>query len=85
VTVERLEGEDAIISKGLAPGDRVVREGQSQLRRGAMVSLRDGGNKGGKTGGAGADGGADPGSADQTPTRGAGVGAASNSTGRPPQ
>jgi multidrug efflux system membrane fusion protein len=41
VTVERIEGEDALIAQGLAPSDKVVREGQSQLRPGARVSLRD--------------------------------------------
>ncbi len=51
VTVERIEGEDAIVSQGLAAGDRVVREGQSQLRPGARVSLRDAGQKGGGGGG----------------------------------
>jgi membrane fusion protein, multidrug efflux system len=42
VVVERIEGEDALISQGLAPGDKVVREGQSQLRPGARLALREG-------------------------------------------
>jgi membrane fusion protein, multidrug efflux system len=70
VTLERIEGEDALISQGLSPGERVVREGQSQLRPGARVSLRDAGQKGGGggTGGHGSgnaqasDGGAASGS-----------------------
>ena len=41
VAVERIEGEDALISQGLAPGDKVVREGQSQLRPGAKLALRE--------------------------------------------
>jgi multidrug efflux system membrane fusion protein len=41
VGVERIEGEDALISQGLSPGDKVVREGQSQLRPGAKLALRE--------------------------------------------
>ena len=41
IGVERIEGEDALISEGLAPGDKVVREGQSQLRPGAKLALRE--------------------------------------------
>ncbi|HMF42098.1 MAG TPA: efflux RND transporter periplasmic adaptor subunit, partial [Polyangia bacterium] len=40
VTVERIEGEDAIVAKGVEPGDKVVSEGQNQLRPGARVQLR---------------------------------------------
>jgi multidrug efflux system membrane fusion protein len=40
VTVERFEGEDALIAKGLAPGEKVVREGQSQLRAGSKLAVR---------------------------------------------
>jgi len=49
VGVERIEGEDALISQGLTPGDKVVREGQSQLRPGAKLAIREGsaGAKGG--------------------------------------
>ena len=43
VGVERIEGEDALISQGLSPGDKVVREGQSQLRPGAKLALREAG------------------------------------------
>jgi membrane fusion protein, multidrug efflux system len=85
VTVERIEGENAIISKGLDAGDRVVREGQSQLHRGALVSLRDSASKGGKgAGNAGLDGGAAAGSTGEAPTRGAAA-SSNNPTGRPPQ
>jgi membrane fusion protein, multidrug efflux system len=54
ITVERIEGEDALIAQGLAAGDKVVREGQSQLRPGARLSLREatgqpgGGQRGGR-------------------------------------
>jgi multidrug efflux system membrane fusion protein len=41
VAVERIEGEDALIAQGLAPGDEVVREGQGQLRPGARLALRE--------------------------------------------
>jgi membrane fusion protein, multidrug efflux system len=41
VTVERIEGEDALIAGGLKPGEVVVREGQSQLRQGARIARRD--------------------------------------------
>jgi multidrug efflux system membrane fusion protein len=41
VTVERIEGELALIAKGLTPSERVVREGQSQLRPGARLALRE--------------------------------------------
>ena len=38
VTVARSSGEDAVIERGVAPGDRVVTEGQNQLRPGAKVA-----------------------------------------------
>jgi multidrug efflux system membrane fusion protein len=94
VTLERIEGEDAVISQGLSSGERVVREGQSQLRPGARVSLRDAGQKAAGAGGASGrpagtgDGGAwrEPGSAGQSNSRG-GTGTPSGSpntsTGRP--
>jgi multidrug efflux system membrane fusion protein len=40
VTVERIEGEQAIVAKGLTEGDKVVSEGQNQLRPGARVQPR---------------------------------------------
>jgi len=39
VAVERVEGTQSIIAKGLAPGERVVTNGQSRLVQGARVSL----------------------------------------------
>ena len=55
VTVERIEGEDALIAKGVEPGEKVVREGQSQLRPGAKLAVRDNGGApaGGKLRGGG--------------------------------
>ncbi|HLK89536.1 MAG TPA: efflux RND transporter periplasmic adaptor subunit [Polyangia bacterium] len=41
VNVERIEGEDALISQGVSAGEKVVREGQSQLRPGAKLALRE--------------------------------------------
>jgi multidrug efflux system membrane fusion protein len=55
VTVERIEGEDALIASGLQPGDKVVREGQSQLRPGAKLATRET-SGGGAPRGAGPDG-----------------------------
>lgn len=46
VTVERIQGEDALIAQGLASGDKVVREGQSQLRPGAKLSVPGAADKG---------------------------------------
>jgi multidrug efflux system membrane fusion protein len=40
VTIERIEGETAIVAKGLTAGDKVVSEGQNQLRPGARVQPR---------------------------------------------
>jgi membrane fusion protein, multidrug efflux system len=40
IVVDRIEGEDALIGKGLQPGDKVVREGQAQLRPGAKLAVR---------------------------------------------
>jgi multidrug efflux system membrane fusion protein len=48
VGVERIEGEDALISQGLTAGEKVVREGQSQLRPGAKLALREGAAAGAK-------------------------------------
>jgi multidrug efflux system membrane fusion protein len=45
VTIASIEGDDAIITKGLAGGDVVVTDGQSQLRPGGKVAPR-GGDKG---------------------------------------
>jgi len=40
VAIERIEGEQAIVAKGLTEGDKVVSEGQNQLRPGARVQPR---------------------------------------------
>jgi membrane fusion protein, multidrug efflux system len=40
VEVETIQGETAIISKGVAAGDEVVSEGQTQLRPGSKVAPR---------------------------------------------
>jgi multidrug efflux system membrane fusion protein len=42
VTVELLQGDEAIVTKGLGVGDAVVVEGQAQLRPGAKVATRAG-------------------------------------------
>ena len=56
-----MQGDDALIAKGLEPGDTVVIEGQNQLRPGSKVALRTKagdsappGGEGGKPGGEGA-------------------------------
>jgi multidrug efflux system membrane fusion protein len=43
IEVERLQGEQAILAKGLAPGEVVVIEGQGALRDKAKVSARQAG------------------------------------------
>jgi membrane fusion protein, multidrug efflux system len=53
VTVDLLEGDQAILSKGLNPGDAIVIEGQSQLRPGAKIVARTGGDSGEPGAGAG--------------------------------
>jgi multidrug efflux system membrane fusion protein len=40
VTIERIEGETALVATGLAAGETVVSEGQNQLRPGARVQPR---------------------------------------------
>ena len=40
VTIDRIEGETAIVTKGVTAGEKVVSEGQNQLRPGARVSTR---------------------------------------------
>ena len=63
VTVQRIEGEDAVISQGVSPGEKVIREGQSQLRPGAKLAMRDAapaGGKGAPGGNQGAPGAAPP-------------------------
>jgi multidrug efflux system membrane fusion protein len=87
VEVDAIEGDAAILKEsahGVAPGDRVVSEGQNQLRPGARVDAREpggvagapapdgGGGPGGGAHGRGGNGGSGP--------RGHGQG-----NGRPPQ
>jgi multidrug efflux system membrane fusion protein len=40
IELESTEGDQAIVAKGLAPGDQVVTDGQNQLRPGAKVAPR---------------------------------------------
>ncbi len=40
VTVDAVQGETAIVSKGLRPGEEVVVEGQAQLRPGSKVAAK---------------------------------------------
>ena len=40
MTAEEVEGDVAIITKGLSVGDRVVTEGQAQLKPNAKVSIQ---------------------------------------------
>ena len=60
VTIERIEGEDAIVAKGLTAGEKVVSEGQNQLRPGAALQASraggsgDGGRRGAAPGAAAA-------------------------------
>ena len=49
VVVDTIEGADALIGKGIDAGDKVVTEGQNQLRPDARVTLRQPG--GGEAGG----------------------------------
>jgi multidrug efflux system membrane fusion protein len=58
VTVDSIQGELAVVTKGLAAGDKVVTEGQNQLRPGARVmAAGDGGGGGGGGGRSGGGGG----------------------------
>jgi len=47
VTVESVQGEEALVAKGLSSGEDVVVEGQNQLRPGAKVAPRAGSGGGG--------------------------------------
>ena len=65
ISVDSIEGEQAMLSRGISAGERVVIEGQSQLRPGARIAIREGApggdmrgaGAGGATGAAGARGG----------------------------
>lgn len=41
VAVDRTEGADAVIAKGLAPGEKIVIEGASRLTPASMVKIKD--------------------------------------------
>lgn len=85
VVLESTEGDQAILSSGVTAGTKVVIEGQSQLRAGAKVVLRDGskgdhgaadkkaGGDGKRAASAGGSGGHHKG--DSSGFRGAGTGA----------
>ncbi|HVR63622.1 MAG TPA: efflux RND transporter periplasmic adaptor subunit [Polyangia bacterium] len=40
ITIDVLQGDDALLAKGVQPGEAVVIEGQNQLRPGARVAMR---------------------------------------------
>lgn len=46
VRVERTEGESAILTEGINPGEQVVTEGQNRLRPGARAQVRSAGEQG---------------------------------------
>jgi multidrug efflux system membrane fusion protein len=61
VTVERLAGPDAVIGKGLAPGETVITEGQLRVIPGRPVEIKTAGAAaGGEKSGKGAKGGKAP-------------------------
>jgi multidrug efflux pump subunit AcrA (membrane-fusion protein) len=41
VAVDRTEGADAVIAKGLAPGEKIVIEGASRLTPASTVKIKD--------------------------------------------
>ena len=51
VTVERTQGNEAVVAKGLAVGERVVTDGQPRLVPGAKVEIRGAEPRGGQPGG----------------------------------
>jgi multidrug efflux system membrane fusion protein len=57
VVVERQQGDDMVIAKGIAPGDEVVTDGQLRLTPGARVMTGTRGEGAGEPGGAGGDDG----------------------------
>jgi len=42
IAVDRAYGDDTVVSQGLAPGERVVTDGQLRLKPGSKISIRDG-------------------------------------------
>jgi multidrug efflux system membrane fusion protein len=47
VAVSRTSGDEAVIEKGLAPGEKVVTDGQIRLMPGAKVEIKEGQGGGG--------------------------------------
>jgi len=56
VAVERQQGDDVVIAKGISPGEEVVTDGQLRLTPGARVVTGTRGEGGGDQGGGGRDG-----------------------------
>jgi multidrug efflux system membrane fusion protein len=54
VTVQRTQGSETVIAKGLAPGERVVTDGQPRLTPGAKVEVRSADARAGRPPGEGA-------------------------------
>ncbi|HTA92996.1 MAG TPA: efflux RND transporter periplasmic adaptor subunit [Polyangiaceae bacterium] len=76
IEVDTVQDQWAIITKGVQPGDKVVVEGQNQLRPGAKVSVRPNTGGGGHSDSEGAPGSPDSVSENQDglPTASAGAG-----------
>jgi multidrug efflux system membrane fusion protein len=74
IDVDTVQDQWAIITKGISPGDKVVVEGQNQLRPGAKISVRPGTGTG-HSDSEGAPGSPDSasGTQDGTPTGGGGA------------
>ena len=77
IEVDTVQDQWAIISKGIQPGDKVVVEGQNQLRPGAKVSVRPnaGGGHGDSSGAPGSPDSVSSSPPDGTPTGAVGGGA----------
>ena len=58
VTVSRTVEQKAVVSQGLAPGERVVTDGQLRLAPGALVQVKEAGGSGEEAGGPGEEAGA---------------------------
>jgi len=41
ITIDRTEDGDSVVGKGLVPGERVVTDGQSRLKPGARISIKE--------------------------------------------
>ena len=57
VTVQRTQGSESVIAKGLNPGEQVVTDGQPRLTPGAKVEVRGPEGRGGRASGEGAPAG----------------------------